>query len=384
MRLKLLNGAPLCEHLDFSEGSLLSVDRCKAFHATARQAASNGEHAAEELKWRHLAAKNTRLHTGWSQPYLPGNSQADITLSFSIPNIGQSSILPEFNTSIPDDTTATFLEDETEVDGYLEHSLTFHSNLVSSQIAQDDNTISSSSFLTTSFGTTTSEPDSPSTLNEHAILLQVSPTMSVTALASLPSAQHIRSIYPQTPTPNLLCALMTTPERREVFVRKGAYNMNLWEITVADDTASNFKVSFWLRPPRESNNEQANAQSLLLQTLERARVGDILLLRNIALTSFRDAVYGQSLNPAITRARTNIDVLASSSGVAVAQLGGLPAAVVETFVRVKRWARAHVAADSAGVRKRKGSLAKRDGSAKRLGGTPLYDDSLPPDTMEGL
>jgi hypothetical protein len=57
--------------------------------------------------------------------------------------------------------------------------------------------------------------------------------------------------------------------------------MDLYEITVADDTKSGFKISFWLRPARESGNEQANAQQPLLHSLEHMRVGDILLMRNI-------------------------------------------------------------------------------------------------------
>jgi hypothetical protein len=177
---------------------------------------------------------------------------------------------------------------------------------------------------------------------------------------------------------------MTNPERREVFVRRGGFKMDLCEITVADDTKSGFKVSFWLRPPRESNNEQSHAQQLLLRELERMRVGDILLLRNIALTSFRDVVYGQSLNPIIARARTTIDVLMKSSGVSVGQLGGLPAPVLESFGRVKRWARTHIAVNEGGSRKRKETSAGKDRLGKRRATSPLPDDTLPPDTMEAV
>jgi hypothetical protein len=177
---------------------------------------------------------------------------------------------------------------------------------------------------------------------------------------------------------------MAKPEQREVFVRKGAYKMNLWEIVVADDTRSDFKVSFWIRPPRESNSEQNHAEQIHLQTLQAVNIGDILLLRNIALTSFRDTVFGQSLNPAITRARTSVDVLMSSSGVSVGQLGGLPAPVVETFMRVKRWARAHVASHNTNTRKRKGSAVSRKKSAKWSFSNHDIENSMPPDTMEAV
>jgi hypothetical protein len=159
--------------------------------------------------------------------------------------------------------------------------------------------------------------------------------------------------------------------------------MDLCEVTVADDTMSGFRVSFWLRPPRESNNEQSHAQQQLLHNLERIKVGDILLLRNIALTSFRDTVYGQSLNPTIARARTTIDVL-MKSGVSVGQLSGLPVCVVETFMRVKRWARTHVAANDGGSKKRKPTFVGQGQTGKRRFESSLPDDTLPPDTLQAL
>ncbi|KAF1845112.1 uncharacterized protein K460DRAFT_103291 [Cucurbitaria berberidis CBS 394.84] len=377
MRLKTLNGAPLCEYLDFDESSLLDVDDCDEFHSPAYHASSEDSTAA--LKWRRLTSKHTRLRTGWSQPYLPASNlhHTQPHLSFSIPNI-------EDATNI--DTTATFDEQPSEIDGLLRHSFIFHDTLLSSQVVPDtgaEDTISSSSFLTTSFGTTVSGLSGPSVVDGNNVALHVPPMMVVTSLGSLPSAPHLHSIYPQTPARNLLCVLMSNPERREVFVRKGGYKMNLWEVTVADDTHSSFKVTFWIRPPRESNDVQTNAQNLLLQTLEQVKVGDILLLRNIALTSFRDTVYGQSLHPAITRARTTIDILMRGSGVSMGQVGGLPATIAETFMRVKRWARTHVAPDH-GSRKRKATSTKGDKHAKRVFSNPEPEETLPPDTMESV
>ncbi|KAF1832254.1 hypothetical protein BDW02DRAFT_600119 [Decorospora gaudefroyi] len=269
-------------------------------------------------------------------------------------------------------------------DGFLEHSLVFHDTLLSSQVVQDngtENTIGSSSFLTTSFETTASDLSSPSKVARPNLILQVPSKMTTTPLGSLPSADHLSAIYPQTPTPNFLVVLIASPEQREVIVQRGGYKMNLWEIVVADDTYSGFKVTFWLRPPGASNKQQAHAQSPLLQTLQSIKVGDILLLRNIALTSFRDTVFGQSLNPAITRARTDIDVLMRSNGVSFGQLGGLAAPVVETFTRVKRWARVHVAPDNVGSRKRRGSAPKSDTKAKRTCANRA-EEYMPPDTME--
>ena len=376
----MLNGAPLSEHLDFSDSTLLATEKCNAFAINN----ASTEESTSALKWRSLSTKNTRLRTGWSQPYLPGSThRADVSLS--IPNVQRSSPLHQEDTTDLDYTMASFEDPSLAVDDFLEHSLAFHDTLLSSQVFQEDvaDTTVGSSLLTTSFGTTISDFSSPSKdVSEHNLIIQLPSKLIITTLGSLPSAQHLRSIYPQTPTPNFLCTLTASPEQREVLVRKGGYRMNLWEITVADDTRSNFKVTLWLRPPRQSNNEQTHAQNLLLQTLQSIKVGDILLLRNIALTSFRESVFGQSLNPGITRARTCVDVLMRSSGISVGQLGGLPAPVVEAFMRVKRWAKAHVASDSAGSRKRKGSATKQDKYAKRTFGNHDLDSSMPPDTME--
>jgi hypothetical protein len=386
MRLKTLNGAPLREHLDFSDRTLLDITKCSGFGVAAWNGQSTEDDAT--LKWRDIGLINARLRTGWSQPFLPGTGLHGVGFghSFTIPGLEQSSALSEYDTTNLD-TTVTLDEQTSAADDYLQHSLIFHDTLLSSQVIQDataDNTVSSSSFLTTSFSTTTSGLNSPSPVDSQVLLLQVPTAMAITPLGLLPSALHLRSIYPQTPTPNFLCALMTTPERREVLVRKGGYKMDLWEIAVGDDTHSNFKVTFWLRPPRESNNEQNHTNVQLLQILERLRVGDIILLRNIALTSFRDTVYGQSLNTAITRARTSVDVLMKSGGVSAGQVSGLPAPVVEMFMRTKRWARAHVAGDTDNTRKRKDGPSKEYISTKRSFGSSAREEALPPDTMEAV
>jgi hypothetical protein len=118
--------------------------------------------------------------------------------------------------------------------------------------------------------------------------------------------------------------------------------------------------------------------------MQRIRVGDIVLLRNVALTAFRDTVYGQSLNPAITRARTTVDVLMSGVGVSIEQLGGLPGAVVAMFMRVKRWAKSHIATDSGNSRKRKERSVERNRPTTRAFEASMRDEYLPPDTMEAV
>ncbi|KAF2248043.1 hypothetical protein BU26DRAFT_326110 [Trematosphaeria pertusa] len=386
MRLRTLNGAPLCEQLDFGPETLLAAEQIEQFLYEKPYQSSQEQGTAPPLKWRRLAAKDTRLRTGWSQPYLPvgpvHGSNPD--LSFSIPDVEDAaSIIPEDTTNL--DTTLAPHNQYTGIQDFVQHSLIFHDTLLSSQLAAEaelDHTVSSSSFLGTSFETTGSDMDGLETASNQNLPVQIPSTLALTSLAALPSPQHLRSIYPQTPTPNFLCVLTAPPEQRQVVVRKGGHRMNLHEITVADNTMSGFKVSFWSRPTTDGNSLQGSREISLVKTLERVRVGDILLLRNIALNIFRDTVYGQSLNPSITRVKTTIEVLMSGGGISSYQLGALPGAVVAAFMRVKKWANTHVAPDRGPSRKRKGrpegsALAKRS-----LRSSDVHNETLPPDTLE--
>lgn len=379
----MLNGAPRREHLDFSDSCLLPADVCNAFSLGSIHTASKQD-STPAMKWRCIAKKNTRLQTEWQQPYLPGSLLGSHMADVSLPEVERfASFANDDTTKL--DATLDFNDPTMTCDGLIEHSLIFHDTLMSSQVALGEGpttTISSSSFLDTSFDTTTSGCDSPGESSQRLLVRHIPPKLSITPLASLPSAQKLRAIYPQTPTPNFVCVVTANPEMREVFVRKRGYKMDLWEIMVADDSLSGFKIAFWMRPPCESK-EHTHVQSSLLETLQGLKVGDIILSRNIALTSFRDTVFGQSLNPAITRVRTHVDVLMKSNGSSAVHSGKLPAPVDEAFARVKKWARIHIASDSAGPRKRKGSVPKDD-YVKRPFEASTFDASMPPDTLESI
>ncbi|KAF2204511.1 hypothetical protein GQ43DRAFT_349403, partial [Delitschia confertaspora ATCC 74209] len=235
-------------------------------------------------------------------------------------------------------------------DTFVEQSLVFHDSLVSSNIEavepittfQEDDTNTSFSFVSTSVGSRTQWTSSPSPSQEIRNTesnFSLPEAIQIMPLSSLPSAAHLRSIQPQTPTPTLLCVLISRGTAREVLIRRSGRRMLLHEIKVADETGPEFTISFW-SPPADGHRGD---HWTLDKVLENLRVGDILLLRNIALSVFRDAVYGQSLNPSITRARTMVDVLMRGNGIPSVPLNELPATVRDKFTRVKRWASDHVA-----------------------------------------
>ena len=387
MRLKTLNGAPLREHLNWNDNFLLTPEECESsMQAIISHPADT---STMQVKWRRLEAPNTRLRSGWSQPYLPASDlgHEHLSLPYSAYDASTQSMRSMNDKSRLDDTSYVFEDDPTVGDGFLEHSLILHDTLLSSQIALDTSqdkisdagrTISPSSFLSTSFETTRTDFSDFSEEDSQDAVLQLSPKLTITSLANLPSATHLRAIYPQTPTPTFLCVLTTQPEIREVYVRKGGYNMNVFEILVADETRSGFKVSFWFRPG------QVHLQSpeTVRRILEGIEVGDILLLRNVVLNTFRENVYGQSLSPNIRKAKTTVEVLAKHDGSA-GYKHIVPLLADEKFLQVKQWAKVHIVSGLLSKRKRNEQGNNSHNKSQRtLGSHGRAGDSLPPDTME--
>ncbi|GAB1744728.1 hypothetical protein NU219Hw_g2402t1 [Hortaea werneckii] len=159
----------------------------------------------------------------------------------------------------------------------------------------------------------------------------------ITDLKSIPSATHIDAIFPGTITLNLLGAVISISPIRTVQLRRrqragnGGNNpqypnnnpagpahpdeRDLVEILLGDETRAGFSATFWFLPesasprrphqypatrgrggngggsPRDANEEA----KLRRQNLLSLRAGDVVLIRNLALSVFKGGVYGQSL-----------------------------------------------------------------------------------------
>jgi hypothetical protein len=251
-----------------------------------------------------------------------------------------------------------------------------------------DQTVASNSFLSTgssfdSFNTNLSEPSQKRGQSQSPVL-QLPVRMAVTSLDSLPSVKHIQSIYPATPTATFVCTVTEQLEPREVTTKKTGQKMLLQEIVVADETRSDFRVSFWFRPLGQSNSRQAQQQQELGRTIDRLQLGDVVLLRNIVLSIFRDTLHGQSLRPSINKARTTVEVLKRADG-SFGYRHVLPVVVDQKFDRVKRWARGHVAGMYGAKKRLAGSQEEFEKSNKRTTKRMARkDDTLPPDTLEAF
>lgn len=391
MRLKTLNGAPLCEHLDFNQETLLDPqEREPAFRnfLAGKTSSPVDEDVGTSMviKWRRLEARNTRLQSGWSQPYLPRDSTTDSKSGLSYTTVPRGQASSPITQGLLDDTTDTFEDYPSTVGGFLQHSLIFHDTLMSSQIATDapqsrldgadgaDNSISSSSFMSTSFDTVTTEDSETAGALSQGPILQLPPNLLITSLGSLPNAAHVRSVFPSTLDRNLLCVLTAEAELREVIVKTTGKVVNLFEITVADETSTGFKISLWYRPGRA----QDRTQETIRGTLDNIQVGDILFLRKIVLNDYRDTVYGLFHS----KAKSTVEVVMKADG-SFGYKHILPVDAEEKFRRIKCWANIYVAPELGGSRKRKGDVAGGGSAQKKsLTGTDRDNDTLPPDTME--
>jgi len=124
-------------------------------------------------------------------------------------------------------------------------------------------------------------------------------------LAHIPNAARLESIIPQTMSVNLIVGILSAEQPRRVITRTGS-PMDLVELLVGDDTRAGFRVTFWLAPNRPASSKAMLVDELTTKaTLESLRPRDIVLLRTVGLSSFRNRVYGQSLRNGLSK----VDIL---------------------------------------------------------------------------
>jgi len=189
---------------------------------------------------------------------------------------------------------------------FYEHSFAVHENIASSQIdvqdvASQEGADPSVVITRTSFLTSTSSSysfGSPASPIHDGNSIPTSGRLS--DLADIPNAPYLRSITPQTMTVDLIVGIISIPAPRFIRTRQGGREMKLVEMLVGDETKAGFGINFWL-PPSHDAKGRPQAESNLKKVLEDLRPQDIVLTRNVALSSFRGKVYGQSLRKDMTK-----------------------------------------------------------------------------------
>lgn len=235
-------------------------------------------------------------------------------------------------------------------------------------------TTTSTNLTETSFQTTHSSPagisPSPKKVQTAATTAKSLPG-GITPLNRLPKAPDLIAVHPQTPTVNLLTGIISLAAPRTIHLRRRKAEMEIVELTVGDETRAGFRISFWLHPTttNDSNGDGRLPEydSNLRRTLQHLRPGNVVLLRNVALSAWKGVVYGQSLNARFRGSRTSVTVLGDDE-----ESCDFSPSIVAKLKRVRGWVRDFV-----------GEPGKR--SSFEGGGVVLKrrrEEELPPDTQD--
>ena len=230
--------------------------------------------------------------------------------------------LSEGSSSIPDTTSSGTSVYNTSEGGplseYYDHSISIHEAIPSSQFSYFSDSMTPSTPIFESneemFPPSQSAlPRTPSGIirtPSQRRLSQAPRPKTLSELQDIPNARYLDSISPQTMTVNLIIGIISIAPPRTV-VTGAKYGkpreVDLVEMIVGDDTKSNFTVSMWL--PREmrvnwkdgGKPNPEGSRSILRRNLRFMRPRDVVLLQNVALSSFRGKVHGQSLRGDVTK-----------------------------------------------------------------------------------
>ena len=254
--------------------------------------------------WRSLPLEKVHWPTGLTQPDRQDRTvpEKSIETDASFITATDPSILSTENDHRASQLRASSSDAEDALSGYYEHSFAVH-DIPSSQILGPAS--AASSLWGNSFESAR-ENDSilPTTVAQSRLC-----SAYLSNLEDIPNATYLRSIMPQTMTVDLVLGIISISQPRTLVTRKGSRTVDLVEMLVGDGTRAGFGITVWLpsRPAQESNksNVDRSAEDDLRSRTLRLRPQDIILAKNVALSSFRGKVHGQSLR----RGMTTFDLL---------------------------------------------------------------------------
>jgi len=382
-RLVLFVGAPEANTLKWDENDLLNafeepIARFAGIQKEITPTTPDLIRATIEIippAWRSIPLERQPLKTGFEQSF-----EGDVSLTRAPPAQGwlqnsqgttfftASQIEEEFSQPQIAESfgSVASVSAEQVLSQFYEESYIRHEDTPSSQLApaSDFGTSISASFSSSSFSSQSFE----SSAGQNVV--KDFPTVGqIHSLSSIPNVNYLNSIQPQTMTVNLIVGIISIPPARLIRTRRGA-NVELIEVLVGDETKSGFGINFWLRTSESQAQGQSGSvpgpgQSEMGKVLRGLRPQDVILVKNVALSSFRNKVYGQSLRKEMTRVcllyrnrvdKSDVGGLYSradlEAGLGNAQ--GLASAQIQKTSRVREWVMRFVGVAASGQNKGKG------------------------------
>jgi len=375
-RIIFLTGAPLSTSLDWKEAALCApLQPCFSRSSEEPQRSLSSKDA--KPAWRSLSLERNHLPTGLTQA-----PKVDVELDH---RQEEAYFLTtdelSFISSSPDEDylQASQISSNSQNDllsQYYDHSLAVHEEIPSSQIIDPESSVDTS--FSTSYESTPLPSSGDTDISSGIRLPPAGLSFGrVIDLRDVPNAGYIRSIEPQTMTINLVAGIIAIPQPRVIITRKGRWKVELIEMLIGDDTKAGFGINIWLHPPRSV----VDGRDMGFQ-VSQLRPQDIVLLKNVALNSFRGKVYGQSLRKNVT----TLDLLYRNTlgvndrqGLYSAQeleAKGAEDVCVAKVVKVKQWVMTFV---GTGATSRQNTMQSGAREGQGVGDGQLI--ALPPDTQ---
>ncbi|KFY92668.1 hypothetical protein V500_04095 [Pseudogymnoascus sp. VKM F-4518 (FW-2643)] len=265
----------------------------------------------EHVRWRSLRAATEPLVYSQLRVYsLPGenkgNAAPPATTDSALSSFGTDQSASSARQADTQPPTTEFTEDIASQ--FYEDSLAVYENLPSSAIpapgpedeilrpeAEAGTTASNTTSFSASLGFSF---NSHSTALSHGGNLPIPDGGRISDLGYIPNSKYLHSIQPQTMTVNVIVGIISISPPRSIQTRGGSA-VEIVELLVGDETRSGFGINCWL--PLNAISRPTGGHPGLRSSLSGLRPQDIILVRNVALSSFRGKVYGQSLRREVTK-----------------------------------------------------------------------------------
>lgn len=139
-------------------------------------------------------------------------------------------------------------------------------------------------------------------------------SLHLVPLSDLPTASDVDRLMPQTVTVSLLVIALKVDFKCQLRARRTGQRSDLVELSVGDDTQNKFNINIWLKSSVSSSRLTNTAKPSLQMdnsrsTINMIKTGDLLLLENIALASWKGCICGQNLRKRIGNIETKIHIV---------------------------------------------------------------------------
>ncbi|KFY17287.1 hypothetical protein V492_00776 [Pseudogymnoascus sp. VKM F-4246] len=265
----------------------------------------------EHVRWRSLRAATeplvySQLHAVASPGEGIGNAAGQMTTDSALSSFGTDGSLSSAQQVDAQPPTTEFTEDATSQ--FYEDSLAEYENLPSSAIPapgpEDEISRPDAEAGTTASNATSFSTSLGFSFNSHSTALSKGGNLPIpdggriNDLGYTPNSKYLHSIQPQTMTVNIIVGIISISPPRSIQTRGGSA-VEIVELLVGDETRSGFGINCWL--PLNVVSRPVGGHPDLRTSLSGLRPQDIILVRNVALSSFRGKVYGQSLRREVTK-----------------------------------------------------------------------------------